>query len=302
MNPITITEISDELLATCRRLEQGARVDGSVASVTRLLGRIGTRLARPPRIALLGEFNTGKSTIANALLGAGVVPTSIHANTRVPLLLHFAEVPTLEVELADRTRRPMSVAEVGALQRGEARLLHVGLPVARLKKFELIDTPGLATGQGRIDELSLDACSRSHLAIWCTMAPQAWKASERAVWTSVPQRLHERGILAVTHKDAMREDRDWERLSARLTAEARPYFRSLAVIAAADAQRALAIEDAAARAEAWRQSGGAGLEASVLEAVASQLALRYGAAERLIDRATKRLCSGIAAPSPLLAA
>jgi len=207
MNAITPTEISDELLATCRRLEQGARGDGSVVSVARLVGRIGTRLARPPRIALLGEFNAGKSTLANVLMGSGVLPTSIHANTRVPVLLHYADVVTLEVELADYSRHPLSLAEVEVLQRGEARLLHVGLPVARLKKFELIDTPGLATGQGLLDELSLEACSRSHVAIWCTMSTQAWKASEKAVWRSLPRRLQAGGILAVTHKDAVRLER-----------------------------------------------------------------------------------------------
>jgi hypothetical protein len=292
MSAITPTAISDELLATCRRLAQGARVDGSVASVARLIGRVGARLARPPRIALLGEFNTGKSTLANVLMGSGVLPTSVHANTRVPVLLHYADVVTVEVELADYSRHPMSLAEVGALQRGEARLLHVGLPVAGLKKFELIDTPGLATGQGRLDELSLEACTRSHVAIWCTMSTQAWKASEKAVWRSLPQRLQSGGILVVTHKDAVRVGRDRDRLAARLAAEARPHFRSLVMMAAADAERALNNVGDSARVELWRESGGAELEALVLEAVAGHLALRVGAAERLLDRAARRLDAG----------
>jgi predicted GTPase len=286
MNAVTPTEISDELLATCRRLEQGA-CDGPVARVARLVGRIGTRLARPPRIALLGEFNAGKSTLANVLMGSGVLPTSIHANTRVPVLLHYSDVATLEVELADHSRYPLSLAEVGALQRGEARLLHVGLPVQRLKKFELIDTPGLATGQRQLDELSLEACGRSHIAIWCTMSTQAWKASERNIWRSLPQRLQAGGILAVTHKDAILAERDRERLEARLAAEARPYFRSQVMVAAAEAEQALRNVQDPAGAEVWQQSGGAELEAQVLAAVAGQLARRVEAAERVLTRAAK---------------
>jgi predicted GTPase len=291
MNAVTPTEISDELLATCRRLEQGA-CDGPVARVARLVGRIGTRLARPPRIALLGEFNAGKSTLANVLMGSGVLPTSIHANTRVPLLLHYSDAVSLQVELADRSRHPMSLAEVGAMQRGEARLLRVGLPVERLKKFELIDTPGLASGQRHLDELSLEACRRSHIAIWCTMSTQAWKATERNIWRSLPQRLQASGILAVTHKDAIRVGRDRERLEARLAAEARPYFHSQVMVAAAEAEQALRNVQDPAGAEVWQRSGGAELEAQVLAAVAAQLARRVDAAERALTRAAKRFDLG----------
>jgi len=289
MNAISPAQISDELFATCRRLAAGASCDGSVASVARFVGRLGMRLARPPRIALLGEFNTGKSTLANVLMGSGVLPTSVHANTRFPVRLHYADVPALEVELSDRSRHPMSLAEVDALQRGEARLLHVGLPVTRLKKFELIDTPGLASGQSGLDDMSLEACARCHIAIWCTMSTQAWKATEKVVWRSLPKRLQSEGILVVTHKDAVRAVRDRERLAARLDAEARPHFRSLAMVAAADAERALGNGAGATQSEEWSESGGAELEALVLEAVARHLAARVGAAERLLDRAARRL-------------
>jgi hypothetical protein len=121
------------------------------------------------------------------------------------------------------------------------------------------------------------------------MSTQAWKASEKAVWRSLPQRLQSGGILVVTHKDAVRVGRDRDRLAARLAAEARPYFRSLVMMAAADAEGSLGNVADPPRAEAWRESGGAELEALVLEAVAGHLASRVGAAERLLDRAARRL-------------
>jgi len=115
----------------------------------------------------------------------------------------------------------------------------------------------------------------------------------------MPRRLQVGGILAVTHKDAVQVGRDRERLEARLAAEARPYFRSQVMIAATGAERALRNSQDPAGDDSWQQSGGAELEAQVLKAVAGQLARRVDAAERMLNRAAKRLDVGA---QPALAA
>ena len=79
------------------RLELEFAVEGraSFGPVLRALRRIETWLARPPRIAILGEFNCGKSTLANFLIGVDAVPTSVVSNTCIPTLLHFASEPSV---------------------------------------------------------------------------------------------------------------------------------------------------------------------------------------------------------------
>ena len=49
------------------------------------LARMEQVLARPPRVAIIGEVNAGKTSVAELLLGAGILPSSVVANTRVPI-------------------------------------------------------------------------------------------------------------------------------------------------------------------------------------------------------------------------
>ena len=296
INGMARAPLAQELFAAQQRLVEGAAAarPGLTAELARLVGRVGDRLARPPRIVLLGEFNSGKSTLANALIGAQVLPTSIHANTRVPLLIHYADAPTLTYEAHDRERRPLSLSAIEDLRQGSIRMLRVGLPVARLKSFELIDTPGLASGSARVDELGLEACRRSHIAVWCTVASQAWKASEQRVWNDLPKRLQQRGILAVTHKDAIRSERDCQRLMARLDAETATHFGGIAMVAANTALTAGGVEGDAI--SAWATNGGRELEHLLRTSIETELSSRQTAAERLLQRTIERLSTPASRP------
>ena len=293
----TMTDLAREMFAAQDRLAGRHSGRASLASdLARFVGRIGNRLNRPPRIVLLGEFNSGKSTLANALLGSEILPTSIHANTRVPLLIHYADTPSLSYETPDRVRRPLDVSSIEDLRRGNAHMLHVGLPVARLKSFELIDTPGFASGSSAVDDLILEACRRSHIAVWCTVATQAWKATEQALWAALPRRLHQRGVLAVTHKDQIHSERDRQRLMARLGAEAADNFAGIACVSAIEAQEAsreasqVSVGHTAPdAANSWTDSGGRLLESQLRTAIENDSTSRQTSAERLLQRATQRL-------------
>ena len=58
---------------------------------------------------------------------------------------------------------------------------------------------------------------------------QAWKASERTHWLSLPARVRGNGLLVVTFSDLLRNGQDASRVMARLQAEAAPYFQKIAV-------------------------------------------------------------------------
>lgn len=264
----------------------------------KLIGRVGRRLSRPPRVALIGEFNTGKSTLTNTLLGSATLPTSVTENTRLPVLVHYAARPSLSVEFADRRHVPVSWTEVAGIAFTEARMLHLGLPIERLKTFELIDTPGLGTGLGEIDSLALDACQRAHVAVWCTAATQAWRASELSVWQRMPARLKRSSVLAITYKDALASERDASKLRARLRSEAAPQFRSLVLISATQAAEARRQGAGVVEDRQWQTSGGAGFSAAVSSSVSTVLAQRLNSAERLLNQMTSDVGTEPSSPQP----
>ena len=296
MTSSPIAEVSRELLACSGRLQSLAGCSGLAHNLARFVGRLGQRLLRPPRIVLLGEFNAGKTTLANALIGAEVLPTSIHANTRVPIHLHYAERPSFALECCDRIRRPLTEPTLGLLGSGQGRLLHVGLPVERLRHFEVIDTPGLASGATHLDDLVVEACRRANIAVWCTASTQAWKASEEAAWSALPRRLHERGVLVATQADALNTDRDRERLVARLHEEAGPRFAGVAMIAGAAADEIRRHPLRPNYAERWSACGGETLELLLQRLIDHETAARTIAAQRILARSADRLAGMTALP------
>jgi hypothetical protein len=284
-----IAEVSRELAASQARLDAIAAGSRLAGTLSRFVRRLDKGLTRPPRVLLIGEFNAGKSTLANALIGREVLPTSILANTRVPLIVHFSERPALVLECREHQRHNLDEAALRLLSTEAGCVLHVGLPVEDLRTFELIDTPGLASGIAHADEMLLDACRRAHIAIWCTRAAQAWKASEQAVWRSLPRRLHRNGILAVTGSDLVNGEREREKLDGRLQTEASDCFFGRVILAAADADELRRAPHSDDYAQRWQACGGHALDVMIRTLLAQVMDARQLSARRAIARTTERL-------------
>jgi hypothetical protein len=184
----------------------------------------------PLRIAVIGEFNSGKTSLVNALLGAPVLPTGFTSHTDYPTLVRYAKRPSLTAEVAGRKRVPIAWERLAQAAPPGIRRLHVGMPLARLRAVQVIDTPGLGRCQDGSDRQALQACRGADVVIWCTPAVQAWKASEERAWLSLPRRLRERGVLAVTFMDAVGSAGDARRVMARLDAEAGACFGRIVAI------------------------------------------------------------------------
>lgn len=186
-------------------------------------------LATPPaRVVIAGECNSGKTWLANSLLGAQVLPTSFVTRTELPTVVEYGARSRLVMERSDRSRLTTTWEELedGA---SEGRRLCVRLPSPRLQGFRLIDTPGLGDGDEGMSRRIRGLCRNADLVLWCTSALQAWKASERDFWLSLSARVRDKGVLVLTFGDMLRHDQDGGRVLARLQAEAGLHFRRIVV-------------------------------------------------------------------------
>lgn len=192
---------------------------GPEFSASEALARL-TRLGeQPPCIVLLGDSNSGKTTLANLLLGSRVLPTSAIPNTRFPMRVRHAETVGATAVSGDG-RRSRIVKPFEADDELPA-LLEIGLPTVRLKQFEILDTPGgFTAAQG----MALDGISSLLIPVWCTSAPQAWKDSERRAWIGQSRKLRRHALLAVTRMDFITTGNDRDRLFMRLREEAGSHF------------------------------------------------------------------------------
>jgi small GTP-binding protein len=111
-------------------------------------------------LVIAGEFNSGKSSFINALLGERVLPEGVTPTTdRINLLRHGPAV---------------------AEQQLESFLLERTHPAALLREITVVDTPGTNAIIRRHEELTRDFVPRSDLVLFVTSADRPFTESERA--------------------------------------------------------------------------------------------------------------------------
>lgn len=217
-----IGSVRRHIAAGCQVSEAGRRADI-------LLGRVERRLAKPARLVLLGEVNGGKTTLANRLLGCELLSTDVIHNTRTPLVLKYAGSPGVYVAHADGTRRALSPGALRQQPTGEGDQIEVGLPIDLLRQIEIVDTPGAVFDEACIRSIR-SVARTADIAVWCTIATQAWRGTEAALWRALGARKGRAGILAVTHADLLGEA-DRARVLARVEREAGHLFAAIVMVA-----------------------------------------------------------------------
>jgi GTPase SAR1 family protein len=289
----TIKALAEMRQARCE-LERAGSTGSVLAPAIRALRRIERRLERPLRIAVVGEFNSGKSTLTNLLVRIESLPTAIISNTCIPTLLYHAPEPEIFAIYDDRRRerlRASSRAQIKDIFR-----LEVGLPSKRLRAVQILDLPGLA--DARFDGSIADLVSHAvDIALWCTLCTQAWKESERAAWEEIPKRLRSRGLLVATHRDLLQGSSDVEKVLDRLRDEAGISFRDILPMSTVEAlavARQDHVEEAAD--EVWRASGADAFETALDELVGSVRMQRLNAALEVTARIAEHALSRIATP------
>jgi len=276
-----------ELKQARRRLEAAISPGSHLFPAIRALRRTEQRLARPLRLAICGECNSGKSSLANLLGGIESLPTAAIPNTRIPTLLYHAAEPEIWAVQHTPCRRARLSSNPRMLPQS-VRRLEVGLPSRELRTVQILDLPAL-TYPDQLD-LVLQAVDA---VVWCTVSIQAWKESERRIWCQLPARLRTCSLLASTHADLLANARDGEKLMTRLRSECGTMFRDIIMVSTANA---LALRRDGERIDAaWKATGAEALDAALSKLLQSVRDRRAQSALRVTGRIVHRALSRIEA-------
>ncbi len=283
-------KVLDELKRARGQLERLGSAGTILAPAIHALRRTELRLERPLRMAVIGEFNSGKSTLSNLLVRIESLPTAVISNTCIPTLLYHAPRPEICAVYHDR-RREWLRASSQAYSQNIFRL-EVGLPSERLRAVQILDLPGLA--DARFDGSTTDLTSHSvDLAIWCTLSTQAWKESERVAWEQIPARLRSRGLLVATHSDLLRNGSDLDKLLRRLRDVAGSSFWDILPMSTVEALAVMGEDHEGPAGAIWKASGADALENALdelLENVGTQrLKAALEVTRRIVERALLRI-------------
>jgi small GTP-binding protein len=169
------------------RLDGHARALADLESVA-AVADLASERTRPLRVAVVGEFNAGKSTFINALIGADVAPTGVLPTTATLHHLRWAPDPIARLFFAAGHEPPERIVPLGELRTTLASLdgapirrVEILLPLAFLMRVEILDTPGFNAPDPHHTRVALSAFEEADAAIWLLDATQAMKRSERTV-------------------------------------------------------------------------------------------------------------------------
>jgi tRNA U34 5-carboxymethylaminomethyl modifying GTPase MnmE/TrmE len=223
-----IRQFCEQLSTVREQIARNITANDTTQRVLRVLEELEQRLRQPLRIAIVGEANSGKTSLANALIGHDVLVTDLLRNTRATILVKYADPSTLYFIDADGKREAITESSFEAAQSGQAYALELGFPSDRLRAFEILDNPGLSARDGGFVRLE-QTLQQADLAIWCTLATQAWKQSESSLWSAAGQHIKPSSLLLATHADALSKD-DADKVMQRLRQEAGTQFGDIAMI------------------------------------------------------------------------
>jgi len=203
---------------------------------------------RKPRIALMGEFSAGKSTLSNLLLGARPLPEKVTATRLSPVWMSHGTDAPYRVDV-DGREEPITLEDLGTIPVEETRVIRLFFEADILDVCDLIDFPGISD-----PNMSADVWQRMleevDAVLWCTHATQAWRQSEAAVWETMPEAVRSRSALLITRFDKLTTERDRFRVLKRLEKETEGLFAATFPISLTNA---LAAGDDY---EAFEESGG----------------------------------------------
>ncbi|MDX1742512.1 MAG: dynamin family protein [Ruegeria sp.] len=221
------------------------------------------RLSNAVNIGFAGEFGAGKSSLANMLAGADILPTGPQ-HLKLPLVIvAYSETPETTVGWWDREPKVYSGIALEKAAADDPDFISVGLNTPALQEISLFDLPGT----GALDDTykaTLDLLKFVDCAIWCTNGTNAWRETERHMWSQVPQALRSNSLLAVTHTDLPHVNDALDRVVSRLNKEKGDLFRAVVPIGTPVAVRAMA-QEPEPDFELWENCGGQTLAEQVLQ-------------------------------------
>ncbi|SFR60461.1 Dynamin family protein [Yoonia tamlensis] len=178
--------------------------------------------SRKPRIALMGEFSAGKSTLSNLLMGSRPLPEKVTATRLSPVWMTYGNGAPYRVDV-DGSTEPVSLDRLVGIPVEETMCIRIELECDILDACDLIDFPGISD-----PNMSSDIWERMlpevDAVIWLTHATQAWRQSEASVWDAMPDAVRKNSILLITRFDKLTTEKDRLRVFKRVRRETAGQF------------------------------------------------------------------------------
>lgn len=172
-------------------------------------------------LVVVGEFNHGKSTFVNALLGETALPVGVTPTTAAIHHLKYADAPEATVVYQSGKRESIAFGDARKFAVGggssveEVDYLEVGYPAALLKeRILLVDTPGVNDLSLQRADITYSYIPRADAVLFLLDAGQILKESERQFLNEkLLKASRDKIVFVITKWDILSEDEKKEALA-----------------------------------------------------------------------------------------
>lgn len=232
-------ELFDRLAVTLDRFVKDAASDD-----LRRFREARDQLDRLFLLVIAGEFNSGKSSFLNALLGEKVLPEGVTPTTdRVNILRH-----------GDQSSEQLLAGN----------LLERTYPAEMLRELNLVDTPGTNAILREHEALTRDFVPRSDLVLFITSADRPFTESERGFLEQI-KTWGKKVVMVVNKVDILRTGEERAQVVDYVRTHAGALLGGEPETFAVSAREAQAARGPEADVKAWEASGFAAVETYLLK-------------------------------------
>jgi tetratricopeptide (TPR) repeat protein len=177
----------DDVYAALVRAEHIFEADRAFADLGAAVSRLRLGYDRPLLLAIAGEFNAGKSTVLNALVGDAVAPMGVTPTTAAVNVFVYGPRKAARVVLQDGGAEEVPferVVELIDARRGAGggavRHVEIVWPAESLREVSLVDTPGYNAPDEQHEAVARTFLEQADAVLWTFDASHAGTASERS--------------------------------------------------------------------------------------------------------------------------
>lgn len=239
---INLTPVFDENLLGLINKVKYTLLDEKMAPSLQLeqsLQKLLQRAKEPMKVAITGQFSSGKSTFLNALLAKNVLPTGITPVTSKVNYIRYGDAFKIKVRYKDGIEEYHNVEDISKFtdQRGnveEIEYLTLYAPLDVLKDIVFVDTPGLNSNSHADTEITQKVLKEVDGIIWLSLIDNAGKMSESEVLEEYLDEYQNKSLCVLNQKDKFSQEQIAQTLEYVKTAFSK-YFKTVIPISALQA-------------------------------------------------------------------
>ena len=175
-------------------------------SLKSVFDKLSIRSKEPLKVAITGEFSSGKSTFLNALLSKDILPTGITPVTSKVNFIKYGKKRELEIVYSDgrvELRSPNELRRYTDQRESieDIKYLNIYLPQDILKEITFVDTPGLNSQSIEDTRTTTNVLKDVDGIIWLTLIDNAGKLSEEKALAKFLKYSNIKSLCVLNQKD-----------------------------------------------------------------------------------------------------